>query len=62
MNINDLLEDIANIFSHFADEIIAERSRNNMPSTGRGPESERKDSENFRRRENQIEVDFPKRE
>ncbi len=62
MNINDLFENIANIFNQFAEEIIAERSRNNMLITGRGPESERKDSENFVVRENQIEVDFPKRE
>lgn len=62
MNINDLFENIANIFNQFADEIIAERSRNNILFTRRGPESERKDSENFGGKENQIEVDFPKRE
>ena len=62
MNINDLFENIANIFNQFTDEIIAERSRNNMLITGRGPESKGKDSENYGGRENQIEMDFPKRE
>ena len=62
MDINDLFDNIANIFNQFADEIKAERSHNNKPTTGRGPESKGKDSENFGGRENQIGVDFPKRE
>lgn len=62
MNINDLVENIVNIFNQFADEILAEQANKNNPITGRGPESERKDSENFTARENQIEVDFPIRE
>jgi hypothetical protein len=59
MNINDLFENIANIFNQFADEIMAEQAH---PITGREPEGEGKDSENFRGRENQMEVDFQKRE
>ena len=62
MDINDLAENIANIFKQFTDEMIAEQGHKNRPITGRGPEGEGKDSENFRGRENQIEVDFQKRE
>ena len=62
MNINDLFENIANIFNQFADEIMAEQAQKNKPITGRGPVSKGKDSENFGARENQIGVDFPKRE
>jgi hypothetical protein len=61
MDINDLFDNIASIFNQFTDEIMAERSPENILITGRGPESEGKDSENFAIRENQIEVDFPKR-
>jgi hypothetical protein len=45
MNINDLFENIANIFNQFADEIMAEQAYKNKPITGRGPEGEGKDSE-----------------
>ena len=62
MNINDLFENIANIFNQFADEIMAEQTHKSKPITGRGPESKGKDSENFGGRENQIGVDSPKRE
>lgn len=62
MDINDLFDNIANIFNQFADEILAEPVHKNKPITGRGPESKGKDSENFGGRENQIEVDFPKQE
>ena len=62
MNINDLFENIANIFNQFANEILAEQAHKNKPITGRGPVSKGKDSENFEARENQIGVDFPKRE
>jgi hypothetical protein len=62
MNINDLFDNIANIFNQFAEEIMAEQARKNNPLTGRGQESKGKDSENFGGRENQIGVDFPKRE
>ena len=62
MNINDSFENIANIFNQFADEIMAEQAHKNKPITGRGPESKGKDSENFGGRENQMEVDFQKRE
>ena len=62
MDINDLFDNIANIFNQFADEIMAEQAYKNKPITGRGPEGEGKDSENFRGRENQIGVDFPNRE
>jgi hypothetical protein len=62
MGINDLFDNIASIFNQFADEIMAERSPENIPITGRGPDSEGKNTENFAARENQIEVDFPKRE
>ena len=62
MNINDLFENIANIFNQFADEILAEQAHKNKPITGRGPESKGKDSENPRGRENQIKEDSPNRE
>lgn len=41
MDINDLFENIANIFNQFADEILAEQAHKNKPITGRGPESKR---------------------
>lgn len=62
MKINDLFEYVANIFNQFADEILAEQAHKNKLISGRGSESERKDSENFAVRENQIKVDFPIRE
>ena len=62
MDINDLFDNIANIFNQFADEILAEQAHKNKPITGRGPESKGKDSENLRGRENQIKEDSPNRE
>jgi hypothetical protein len=44
MNINDLFENIANIFNQFVDDIMAEQAHKNKPVTGRGPESKGKDS------------------
>ena len=62
MNINDLFDNIANIFNQFAEEIVAEQANKNMLISGRGQESKGKDSENFGGRENQIGVNFPNRE
>ena len=36
MDINDLFENIANIFNEFADEIPAEQANKNMLISGRG--------------------------
>ena len=62
MDINDLFENIAKIINQYADEIVAERAHNKMPMTGRGQDSEGKDSETFSVREKESQVDFPKRE
>jgi hypothetical protein len=59
MDINDLFENIANIFDQFADEILSEQAHKNKLISGQGLESEGKDLENFAVRENQIKVDFP---
>ena len=62
MDINNLVEGIMKAINRYADEIVVERMRLEMPQLGRGSESKGKDSENFGGRENQIGVDFPKRE
>ncbi len=54
MDINDLFENIAKIINMFADEIVAERAHNKMPMTGRGQESEGKNSETFSVRDRSI--------
>jgi hypothetical protein len=62
MNINDLFDNIVNIFNQFIEEIIAEQAHKCKSTTEPGPESKGKDSENSEVRVNQIDVDFPKRE
>lgn len=61
MDINDLFDNIANIFNQFAEETKIEQARKNNPFTGRGPEAKGKDSDNFRARENQMKMDYQKR-
>jgi len=48
--------------NQFADEIAEQRLQEKMQETGRGPENEGKNTENFEAKENQGVTDFPKRE
>jgi hypothetical protein len=58
MSINDLFENISNIFNKFAEEILAEQAHKNELLSRRGPESKGKISENLGPGENQRDGNF----
>lgn len=51
MDINDLFDGIMKSINRFADEIVEQRLQEKMQKTGRGPEREGKNVENFQPRE-----------
>jgi hypothetical protein len=73
MDINDLFDGIMKSINHFADEIAEQRLQEKtclrqaqrgrqVQDTGRGPENEGKNAENFQPKEKRGATDFPKRE
>jgi hypothetical protein len=62
MDINDLFDGIMKSINQFADEIAEQRLQEKMQETGRGPENEEKDTENFEAKEKQGMAGFPKME
>ena len=48
--------------NQFADEIAEQRLQEKMQDTGRGPENEGKNTENFEAKEKRDMTSFPKRE
>ncbi len=62
IDINDLFDGIMKSINQFADEIAEQRLQEKMKETGRGPENEGKNAENFRAKEKRGMTDFPKRE
>ena len=62
MDINDLFDGIMKSINQFADEIAEQRLQEKMQESGRGPENEGKNTENFEGKEKRGMTDFPKRE
>lgn len=62
MDINDLFDGIMKSINQFADEIAEQRLQEKMQDTGRGPENEEENAENFEAKEKLGMTDFPKRE
>lgn len=62
MNINDLFDGIMKSINQFADEIAEQRLQEKMQESGRGPENEGKNAENFKAKEKWGMKDFLKRE
>jgi hypothetical protein len=60
MDINDLFDGIMKSINRFADEIVEQRLQEKMQKTGRSPEKEGKNLENFQPREKLGVTDFPK--
>lgn len=62
MDINDLFDGIMKSINQFADEIAEQRLQEKMQESGRGPENEGKNAENFESKEKPGMTDFPKLE
>lgn len=62
MDINDLFDGIMKSINQFADEIAEQRLQGKMQESGRGPENEGKNAENFEPKEKLGMTNFPKRE
>ena len=62
MAINDLFDGIMKSINQFADEIAEQRLQEKMQETGRGPENEGKNAENFEAKEKRGVTSFPKME
>ncbi len=62
MDINELLDGIMKSINQFAYDPAEQRLQKKMLETGRGPENEGKNAENFEPKERRGVTDFPKRE
>jgi len=62
MDINELFDGIMKSINQFADEIAEQRLQEKMQESGRVPENEGKNAENFEAKEKRGMTDFPKRE